>query len=57
MIKIKLNTGIDAKDYSQMAQKSDFKQTNVIVKRVTDLMKQMHTKLEFIIKGQEIKMN
>ena len=51
-----LNTGVDAKDYQSMAQKSDIKHMNTSMNKVTDLMDQIKNKLKFIIRGEELKM-
>ena len=53
---VKLRAGVDARDWSKVAKKKHMKKIDVTLKKMENLMGQMHSKLGFIIKGEELKM-
>ena len=51
-----LRTGVDAQDWNKVAKKKDIKNLDITLTKMENLMDQMHSKLGFIIKGEELKM-
>jgi len=48
---VKLLTGIEAKDFSSLAQKNDIVSMNTSLETMNGIVDQLHSKLGYIVKG------